>query len=259
MCNEEERIQCGLYWDKAWPLVEGCSPVSEGCERCWAAAQAYMRGFQDNEAIRNMYAGLTFKDGQNKGKWNGEVRTNSHLLDMPSKVKQPTVFAVWNDLFHEKVQDNFIHQALDVMAVVSRHTYLILTKRAERIRDFRGQLPTEKNVWYGITTETQQRANERWYNLSGVVLYHKYLSVEPMLTYVNLDEMANDDASQPDWVICGEESGKGARHAPEGAIENLYHQCKERGIPFFLKQRYVGNKLVKAPLVEGVQCLETPF
>lgn len=30
-----KRIAAGRYWTKPLTLVEGCSPVSEGCDHCW--------------------------------------------------------------------------------------------------------------------------------------------------------------------------------------------------------------------------------
>lgn len=29
--TQPERISQGMYWDRAWSLVSGCTPVSAGC------------------------------------------------------------------------------------------------------------------------------------------------------------------------------------------------------------------------------------
>ena len=68
----------GKYWDKPWSLVDGCTPVSEGCEHCWSRAM-----------------------NQRFGKWPEKVTPRWDRLDIPLKMKKRTVWAVWNDLFHE--------------------------------------------------------------------------------------------------------------------------------------------------------------
>lgn len=45
-CNTEmypkkNGVLCDKYWDRALSLVEGCTPVSEGCQNCWSAAISY--------------------------------------------------------------------------------------------------------------------------------------------------------------------------------------------------------------------------
>ncbi|MCK4521607.1 MAG: DUF5131 family protein, partial [Nanoarchaeota archaeon] len=40
----------------------------------------------------------------------------------------------------------------------------------------------------------------------------------------------------PDWVICGGETGSGARQLDPTWAEELKDQCSQNGIPFFFKQ-----------------------
>ena len=54
-----------------------------------------------------------------------------------------------------------------------------------------------------------------------------------------------------DWVICGGESGPGARPMQEQWARDIKNRCVEAGIPFFLKQMDINGKLVKMPELDG--------
>jgi protein gp37 len=146
--------------------------------------------------------------------FDGRVVLRHDNLDLPLRTKKPTVFAVWNDLYHKDVPDDFRDRAYAVMALCPQHTFLVLTKRAERMlaywsTDIRHRLlsaleqvvgkvktdwflrisgPTSwplPNVWHGVTCEDQQRADERIPHLLRVP-GNRFLSLEPMLSSVDL-------------------------------------------------------------------------
>ncbi len=62
-----------------------------------------------------------------------------------------------------------------------------------------------------------------------------------------------------DWVICGCESGTGARSMDSDWARSLRDQCVYMGIPFFLKQRKINGKLVKMPELNGQIWDEMPL
>ena len=55
-----------------------------------------------------------------------------------------------------------------------------------------------------------------------------------------------------DWVICGCESGPGARPFEMNWARDLRDQCQDAGVPFFFKQGREGGRLVKMPELDGV-------
>jgi len=223
--TKPERIARGLWWDRALSLVSGCTPVSPGCDHCWAAAEAHMRAGQKNEKIRDRYAGLT--EG---GKWNGKVRLMEKNLELPLRVKKPQVWAVWNDLFHPDVPDEFIKEFLFRVWYYNQHTFLVLTKRPERIAgkgrcsncgylapiEDDAECPTcgtteeymreqgfgnhkrdlPKNLWIGTTVENQEQADKRIPILLQIPAAVRFVSVEPMLGPVNLGQWL----LTPGWV-----------------------------------------------------------
>ena len=272
-----KRIEKGMYWDRAWHLVSGCTPVSPSCDHCWAAREAHMRAGQRNEKIKGKYEGLTTEEGR----WNGQIRPLEGNLDLPLRVKKSTVWAVWNDLFHEDVLDDFIYEAFKVMAEANWHTFLILTKRPNVLNEIKHWLipmfEEEEtvyngsvvswplpNVWMGVTAENQEQADKRIPMLLQIPAAVSFVSVEPMLGPVEISKYLttaaptsykilsrfygpmgfDETGSQPEktkinglgWVICGGESGPGARPMHLDWARNLRDQCQAADVPYFFKQ-----------------------
>lgn len=240
-----DRIAKGLYWDEAWSLVSGCTPVSPGCDRCWSARETHMRANNPNDKVRARAQGLT----NQVGCFNGGIRLNNEFLDKPLRKRKPTVFAVWTDLFHPDVPFDFILRAWMVMARSRQHTFLVLTKRPEimnHLLSFQYQrldLPLP-NVWLGTTAENQAMADERIPLLLQTPAAVRWVSVEPMLGPVDLEKTSNlepRDCSAEwlehlDWVVCGGESGHGARPMHPDWVRSLRDQCQAAGVPFLFKQ-----------------------
>ena len=87
----------------------------------------------------------------------------------------------------------------------------------------------------------------------------RFVSVEPMLGPINFGNVpgfnkcgqAGVDLVKNFWVICGCESGPGAREMDPSWARSLKDQCVTAGVPFFFKQAKVAGKMVKMPKIDG--------
>lgn len=266
------RIEKGMYWQKAWSLVSGCSPVSEGCCNCWSATQAHIRSHQKNPKMQAQYGEVTTSDG----KWNGKIKLLEQNLELPLKRKKPTVWAIWNDLMLAPTE--FIDQVLEVVAACPQHIIILCTKRPELLEAklyggaVLGGGDFLRNLWLMTTAENQAMANKRIPELLKMYAFPvKGVSVEPMLERITLNKNwlpgyqyhPTEFKISPalNWVVCGTENlgGRPGRHVPIEAVIGLRNQCIEAGVPFFLKQRPMFGKkyglntmlLVKMPPLDG--------
>ncbi len=266
---------------KTWNPITGCTPISEGCDHCYASRMSKRLAGRYGYPVD-----IPFMPG------------NFHVdkLDEPLRWKKPSRIFVCSmgDLFHEAVPFALITDVFDVMCswrwpnkAAERdgdeslledpgHTFIVLTKRPTRVLEWRswlgehwpGDTPVQvnldveghfgKHIWLGVTAENQQRADERVPILLQIPAAVRFVSVEPMLGPVDLDIYlrgmpggtcretcdAYDDKCTDkcpdwlkglDWVICGGETGPGARPMQKEWARSLKDQCVGAGVPFFFK------------------------
>lgn len=181
------------------------------------------------------------------------IRAKKGTFDKPLTWKEPKkIFTCSLSDFFLEAADVDRADAWNVIRNTPQHTWLILTKRPERILQC---LPLDwgagyDNVWIGVTAENQMRLLERLPKLKIVPAKVKFLSIEPILSPIDLlDEFAATFIiDHIDWIIIGGESGNenGKHRYRESKIEwynLLVSQADYLHIPIFVKQ--LGTHLAK--------------
>lgn len=210
--------QTSIEWtEMTWNPAVGCSKVSPGCAHCYAEAMAKRLQAMGMEGYENGFA-LTLLP---------------HRLEEPLKRSKPTIYFVnsMSDLFHERISDDYIRQVFDVIRRAPRHTFQVLTKRAERMRKFFQDQQPPCNAWLGVTVEDRQYGLPRLESLRQVSAPIRFASVEPLL-----ENLGAIDLNGIHWVIVGGESGPKARPMRQEWVLNVKEQCDKQGTAFFFKQ-----------------------
>ena len=207
-----------IEWtEQTWNPVTGCTKVSPGCKHCYAermalrlqamGAPGYARGF--------------------------DLTLHADRLGQPLERKKPTVYFICSmaDLFHEEVSDAFVERVLAVARQTPRHTYQILTQRAERLPRFFANRPIPPNVWLGVTVEDRRHGLPRIDFLRRVPARVRFLSVEPLL-----EDLGPLDLDGIGWVLVGGESSPDARPMREEWALSVRDRCRAAGVAFLFKQ-----------------------
>jgi protein gp37 len=249
-------MSTNISWtDETWNPLVGCSCISPGCARCYAATAAASPRLQQ------------FPQYQKVKDWDGTVEfVESQLLKPMSWKKPKRIFVCsMSDLFHENVPDEWIDKVLAIASLCPQHTFQILTKRPERaleyfdnttvvdtliqtapnyIRHVKARLPLP-NTWIGTTVENQAMADKRVSMLLEIPAAVRFLSCEPLLEEINLtftnyvddwNNSTDSGCSKISWVIVGGESGKGARECHIDWVRSQVLQCQSADVPVFVKQ-----------------------
>ena len=209
-----------------------CEKVSPGCANCYASALNVRRGTGHAYVPAN----------RDKVEW----RLNERELEAILRRRKPARIFMCDmtDLFHEDVPFRWIGQIWRVMLATSQHTFQVLTKRPDRMRDFirwmeashhdhlegaigAGTWPLP-NVWLGVSVENQRMADERIPVLLDTPAAVRFLSCEPLLGPLDLISACEgtrnflegidfellepwpDNPPRISWVIVGGESGPGS-------------------------------------------------
>ena len=209
--------QSRIEWtEMTWNPSTGCTKVSAGCKYCYAEVMS-----------RRLHAmGIEkYKDGF-------QVRTHVDALSIPYSWKGSKIVFVnsMSDLFHPEVPLQFIQKVFDVMNDTPKHTYQVLTKRAERLFELHDRLNWTSNIWMGVSVE-DSRVTGRIDFLRNINAGTKFLSCEPLI-----GPLMNLNLENIDWVIVGGESGRKARPMDESWIWDIKQQCQDAGVAFFFKQ-----------------------
>ena len=210
--------QSSIEWTQlTWNPTTGCSKTTRGCKNCYAEVMSRRLQAMGIEK---------YKDGF-------EVRIHPESLNEPYTWKKPKLVFVnsMSDLFHEDIPLDFIKKVFEVMNNLDgKHTFQILTKRADRLLDVHHELTWTNNIWMGVSVE-ENRVLWRTDCLRQTNARVKFLSCEPLIG--TLSEL---DVSGINWVIVGGESGHRARPVKQKWIIEIQEKCGKAGVPFFFKQ-----------------------
>ena len=227
--GERTRIE----WTNAtWNPVTGCTPVSAGCDHCYAATLARRR-------LAGVYLGRAPAVDVKENRLDPfAVRLWPERLGQPARWRESRRIFVnsMSDLFHVDIPETYVRQIFTVMLAVKRHIYQVLTKRParavrfwQRNADLFGNGPIPKHIWIGASVENQ-RVVGRVSQLRQLQASVRFLSCEPLLGPLELD------LSDVHWVIVGGESGSGFRAMEASWAQSIRDQCRDADVPFFFKQ-----------------------
>lgn len=219
-------IESKIQWTEAtWNPWHGCKKVSAGCKYC------YM--YRDKERYKKNPEIVL----RSKGNFNAPLKWHEGKLIFTCS---------WSDWFIQEA-DSWRAEAWEIIKKTPQHTYQILTKRPERIKEC---LPADwgngyENVWLGVSVENQDLAEERIPLLVDVPAKVRFLSIEPILSSIALEQSY---LKHIHWVIVGGESGNTiGKYRYRASYLDWYSQiimvCNAYRVPVFVKQ--LGTYLAK--------------
>jgi protein gp37 len=207
----------------------GCQKVSPGCDHCYAEAM------MDTRYGRVQWGPHGERKRTSQDNWKMPLRWAKR-----ANGDRPRVFcASLADWLDNRAPREWRSDLGRLIEATPELDWLLLTKRPEnyeKLAPWRlDEIPS--NVWLGVTCEDQAHYERRWAILSRqrIRATAKFVSYEPALgplTKLRL-QLAG---TVPSWIICGGESGNGARHIKPKWVRALRDECANLGIAFFLKQ-----------------------
>lgn len=258
----------------------GCQKVSPGCEHCYAEHDTPTRT-RRAKGLELWGPPKTTPRDRTKGAWKDVLKWNRDAER--DGVRRRLFVSSLADIFEDHpMVAPWRAEALALLESCTSLDVQLLTKRPQNIR---AMVPSAwltswpAHVWVGCTVEDQKRAEQRIPHLLVVPARVRFLSSEPLLEAVDLTaipyagatlnaltgHVAGPDDVTPErvqWVIVGGESGPGARPFALEWARGFVAQCREAGVPCFVKQMgdnaVVGGERVRFVAHAGQQPDEWP-
>lgn len=249
--TRDKRWHGGIHWGK-------------GAPRKLASAAMWKEPLKWNRAAEMCQCGTR------KASVLHDCEFGGYAVDFHTKMRRARVFcASLADWLDDEVPIEWLVRLLALIHATPNLTWQLLTKRPEnwtvrisRALDvlcstnepayvwaakWRHRKEVPANVWMGTTVEDQARAEDRIPQLLAIPARVRFLSCEPLLEAVKIDRIKKGgDVWLPfediggygriDWVICGGESGPGARAMHPSWARGLRDQCAAAGVSYFFKQ-----------------------
>jgi protein gp37 len=265
------------YLTHTWnPIAMRCTPVSEGCANCWHLT-----------LCKRQAANHILTAERRAAAAGGPFVLLEDELTAPLRLRQPATIGVqfMGDLFHEDIDDDSIAKIWSVMGLAGDHTFVVLTKRIERMREWvstvgmgglsghacdvpgierywkvnnmmlnlDGPCAVAKrplcNVYLGVSAENQYRADERIPLLLETPAAIKFVSVEPVLGPIEFGNryLLRRTGESIDWLIIGCESGAHRRPCKLEWVQPLVEEASRSAVPVFIKQLDIDGKVSTDP------------
>ncbi|WP_346855394.1 phage Gp37/Gp68 family protein [uncultured Draconibacterium sp.] len=212
--NFEPKI---VEWtEQPWNPITGCTKVSSGCVNCYAEKTAVWLQRIGNRRYTNGF----------------NLTLHEDVLEQPLHWRKPrrVFIGSMSDIFHRDIPNDFILKAFDVMNRCPQHTFIVLTKRADKMETLAPEINWTDNIWLGVTVE-EERYKERIVNLQNTAAVRKFICAEPLI-----GDLGEVDLTGIDWLVIGGESGSNCRPIEEDWVASLRDQCNNQDVMFTFKQ-----------------------
>lgn len=198
----------------------GCTRVSPACDHCYAARDNERRHWVDGWG-----PGVSRRRTKTWGeprKWNRKAGVTGY---------RPRVFsASLADIFDNEVDPAWRSDLWQLLRETPNLRWILLTKR---IGNAAKMLPADwpfPHVGLMSTLENQEVWDRDYRKLAETPAAWHGVSAEPLLSHIDIGD------ARPNWVICGGESGPGAREMEASWARSIRDQCGRNGVSFFMKQ-----------------------
>lgn len=203
----------------------GCQEVSAACDNCYARVMNERWGWVEGWGPHGERKRTSTANWRKPIQWAKAARGTG---------KRPRVFcASLADVFDNKMPPEWRADLWGLISCTPELDWLLLTKRPENIIRMlpAGWADGWPNVWLGTTAEDQPHYDRRWGKLKEIPAVVRFISYEPALGPLRVTQ-----SPAPSWVICGGESGSGARYMEPDWAARVRDDCAALGVAFFMKQ-----------------------